>query len=139
MTERPHAPHAYRPVRTLWWIYFALIALYWLLAVFSVHTLSDGLQAAFFGFGLVGLWGYLRHVAIGWRALWIAYLALFVLWVVGNIVLHFVRGPAAGVLPALIAAFGVLLVFGLAAWALWRYSFRCASLWQRRPKDAPAR
>lgn len=125
-----HAPHAYRPVRILWWVYFALIAVYWMLAVLTMHSPLDALQAAFWAVSLVGLWGYLRHLAIGGRRLWMIYLPLFVTWVLANIVMRLVHAPQAGLLPSLIAAFGIVLMFGLSAWALWRYAFRCPKIWR---------
>jgi hypothetical protein len=118
-------------VRILWWLYFALIVLFWLLSVFSVNSLPDALQTAFWAMGLVGLWGYLRHLAIGRRPLWSGYLVLFAIWIPANIVLRFVQAPPSGWLAPLIAALGIVLLFGPMAWALWRYALRCPSIWRR--------
>ena len=128
--EHAHAAHAHPPVRILWWTYFVLIALFWLLSVFSVNSLPDALQTAFWALGLVGLWGYLHHLAIGRRPLWSGYLALFAIWVPANIVLRFIQAPPSGWLAPLIAALGIVLLFGPMAWALWRYALRCPNIWR---------
>lgn len=125
-----HASHAYRPVRIMWWIYFALISVYWLLAVFSMHSVLDVLQMVFWAVGLVGLFGYLRRMAIGWWQLWGGYLVLFTVWVAVNIVNGFMHAPPGNTMASLAAAVVIVLVFGPAAWALSRYALRCPDLWR---------
>jgi len=126
-----HAAHAHPPVRILWWIYFALLTVDWLMSVIEVRSILQGLEAVFWGVGLVGLIGYLRRYAIGWHRFWAVYLALYAAWVGYNTVDMFWRNLHAGLLPLLAATLGVLLVFGPLAWALWRYVSRCPSIWRR--------
>lgn len=144
MTETEHprhagtsAAHAHPPVRLLWWLYFGLIALDCVFAVLQVHSVLDGLQLAFWALGLVGLWGYLRRVAIVHRRAWMAYLALFVLWLVFNIVVLFGRHPDAGLMPSLAASLGLAVVCGPQAWALWCYVFRSPRVWRGRMHAEP--
>jgi len=125
----PSAAHVHPPVRILWWLYFALIALDCLIAVFLVHSVLDGLQLAFWALGLVGLWGYLQRVPILGRRAWMAYLGLFVTWLVLNIAVHYSRHPDAGLMPSLMASLGLAVVCGPLAWALWCYVFRSPRLW----------
>ncbi len=124
-----HAPHAYAPVRVLWWIYLALMGLNWVLSWFDARTLVDMLGIAFWGMALAGLAGYLLRRALGPRLLWMAYLALFVLWLLVQAGMMIARNPGAGVLASVAAAGATALVFGPTAWALWRYAWRCPDLW----------
>ena len=133
--ERPHhagtsAAHAHPPVRLLWWLYFVLIALDCLGTVLRVHSVLDGVQLAFWALGLVGLWGYLRPVRILARRFWMAYLGLFVLWIVFNIAVLFGRHPDAGLMPSLAASLVLALVCGPQVWALWCYVFRSPRVWR---------
>lgn len=137
--DPPSAAHAHPPVRILWWLYFALIALDCLSTAFEVHSLSDGLQLAFWLLGLVGLWGYLRHVPIVDRRLWMGYLGLFVVWLVFNIAVQFGRHPDAGLMPSLAASLGMMLVCAPQAWALWCYVFRSPRVWRRGRHDTAPR
>lgn len=127
----PSAAHAHPPVRILWWVYFALITINCAVAVLQVHTLPDGLQLGFWALGLVGLWGYLQRVPILDRRVWMAYLALFVLWLVFNVAVLFGRHPDAGLMPSLAASLGLAVVCGPQAWALWCYVFRSPRVWHR--------
>lgn len=140
--ERPRhastsAAHVHTPVRLLWWLYFALIALDCVFAVLQVHSYMDGLQLAFWALGLVGLWGYLQHVAIIGRRAWLAYLALFVAWIVFNIAVLFGRHPDAGLMPSLAASLGLAVMNGPLVWALWCYVSRSPRVWQPAPRTPP--
>jgi len=132
----PSAAHAHPPVRILWWVYFALIALDCAVAVFQVHALLDAVQLVFWALGLVGLWGYLQRVPILGRRAWMAYLGLFVLWLGFNIAVLFGRHPDAGLMPSLAASLGLAVMNGPLVWALWCYGFRSPRVWRQ---DAQAR
>ena len=125
-----------RSGKSLWWVYFGLLALAWFASLFDIHSLFDALLALFYGYGLVGLWGYLRDVAIGWRIFWATYLILFsaaVLYSIG-LIAWFALQTSSGMLYAILVA-GILLCIPQCV-ALWRYSFRSALLWQTAPVAA---
>ena len=64
--------------RILWWLYFAFTAWWWVLSLFDLHGIPDFVLAIFNGYGVVGLWGYLRGTVIGWRRFWAVYFVLFI-------------------------------------------------------------
>jgi hypothetical protein len=115
---------------SLWWSYFALIVLTTVASWFRIHTVLDAVLAIFNGYGLVGLWGYLRRMAIGWRKFWIVYFVLFLVAAVSSV------GPVAW--AALLSHSAMLYYMVVASillcapqcLALWRYGFRSASIWQ---------
>jgi hypothetical protein len=83
--------------------------------------------SVFFSFGLVGLWGFIRNVAIGWRPFWVGYFVLVmvgVLYSIGDLVL----GPAVDTDFLLVA--GVACLITIPQWAaLWSYAFRSPGIW----------
>lgn len=133
----PSAAHAHPPVRILWWLYFAVIAVDSLVAVFLVRTLLDGLLLVFWALGLVGLWGYLQRVPILARRAWMAYLGLLPVWLAINIAEHVGRHPDAGLMPSLAASLGLVVMCGPLAWALWCYVFHCPNVWRRTARAEP--
>ena len=116
--------------KKLWWAYFALSALAWSTSLFRIGSVYDAVMAVFAGYGIVGMWGYLRGLGIGWRKFWIAYLVLFVgylLYVIGRLAWLAVQYPTGMVFYMLIAT---MLLCTPQCLALWRYSFRSDALWQ---------
>jgi hypothetical protein len=116
--------------QNLWWAYFVLLALVFVRSLFGIHSPLDVFSAIFDGFGLVGLWGYLRGTAIGWRMFWAIYFALLVVQVicgVGGIALFAVQSGTV-MSYAMLAAL-ILLVIPQCL-ALWRYAFRSRAIWQ---------
>jgi hypothetical protein len=114
----------------LWWSYFALLAIATISSWFRVHSLSDALLAVFGGFGLVGLWGYLRRVNIGWPKFWIAYFILFTTYALYSIGLIAWLAWQAHAVTYYYVAIGAALLVTPQGLALWRYGFRSGSLWR---------
>ena len=126
MAESPAMP----PTRPFWTAYFCLACLAWLFGlVFGDHSPIDLLNSALFGMGLVGLWGYINDLRIGWRLFWVAFF-VFSSAAVGYLLLVLLAEPAMrGDSEAwIILAVGVALAFP--QWlAWWRYAFRSPHLW----------
>lgn len=114
----------------LWWAYFVLVSLTTISSWFQIHSVLDGILAVFNGYGLVGLWGYLRRTAIGWRRFWVLYLVLFsvaAVYSVGLVAWAAVVSRTA-MLYYMIVATTLLCI---PQWlALWRYGFRSTPIWQ---------
>ncbi|WP_158886656.1 hypothetical protein [Rhodanobacter sp. L36] len=114
----------------LWWAYFALLALAGVSSCFGIHSLLDALLAVFNAYGLVGLWGYLRHLAIGWRRFWIVYFVLFVADAVYGVgLIAWLAWHSHAAMYYYMFA-GAILLFAPQCLALWRYGFRSSSIWQ---------
>jgi putative Ca2+/H+ antiporter (TMEM165/GDT1 family) len=86
--------------------------------------------AIFDGFGLVGLWGYLRGIAIGWRVFWGIYLALLVVQIACGIAGTALFAAKSGTVMAYLFAIALFLLAAPQCWALWRYAFRSSAIWQ---------
>jgi hypothetical protein len=116
--------------KILWWSYFALVAITTISSWFDIHSVSDALLAVFNAYALVGLWGYLRRVSIGWRKFWIVYSALFTAYAVYGV------GLVASLAWQSHAAMYYYMVVGAVplvapqCLALWRYGLCNASIWQ---------
>jgi hypothetical protein len=117
-----------------WWLaYFIFMLVAWVVASFlggrdTINLVLGG----FYGIGLVGLWGFVRAKAIGWRLLWVAYFLLVVsgaLYSIGNLAF----GPGAP-WPTQLWLFVLLAVLvTFPQWlALWFYSFRSPDIWLAR-------
>jgi hypothetical protein len=111
-----------------WWLYFALMlgltALSLLSSISSPLDLATSIVSAF---GLAGLWGYIRQVAVGWRLLWAAYFALSLALNVAMLTLTLVElGPSSELFAVWLLV--SLLVFPLYL-ALWRYAYRSPAAW----------
>lgn len=118
--------------RVWWWAYFALscLALVASIATGWRWSLRDVLAPMFYAIGLVGLWGYLRGIALGPRAFWRVYFCATLAgaaWSVGHTLLQAGHSDATFLLPLLLAAVALCLPSWL---ALWRYAFRSGSMWQ---------
>ena len=114
----------------LWWVYFAVVALSTISSWFRTHSILDALLDVFSGFALVGLWGYLRGLAIGWRNFWIAFFVFFTVdaaYSVGLVAWVAFQSHAAMYYWMLAAA--ILLCIPQCL-ALWRYGFRSNSMWR---------
>lgn len=114
----------------LWWAYFALLALTTVSSCFGIHSSLDALLDVFNAYGLVGLWGYLRGLAVGWRKFWVVYFILFVadtVYSVGLIAWFAWQSHAAMYYYMSVAAALLCIPQGL---ALWYYGFRSSSIWQ---------
>ncbi|MEZ5463566.1 hypothetical protein [Dokdonella sp.] len=113
----------------IWWFYFALSLL--LSVVSLIQGVSSPIELAFGivnAFALVGLWGYISQVAVGWRLFWVLY---FVASVVANIVgfALFAAGIGQRDFAFLaIVSFSIVLVAPMYL-ALWRYAFRSPKVW----------
>jgi hypothetical protein len=112
-----------------WFAYFVLMVLAFAGAlVTGGHSPFELAKSIFFGFGLIGLWGFIRNVAIGWRRFWVGYFLLVmagVIYSIGNLVL----GPAIDSDFLVLAA--VACVFTAPQWAaLWLYAFRSSVIWR---------
>ena len=116
--------------KNLWWAYFALLALALGWSLFSIRSPLDVASVVFNGLGLAGLWAYLRGVAIGWRMLWVLYLALFAFAIfcgVAGIALFAAKSGT--ILPYVMLAQVSLAT--IPQWfALWCYAFRRPTVWQ---------
>lgn len=106
----------------LWWAYFAVIVLSFLLLLVRLRSAQDAVVVIFEGVGLVGVWGYLRGVAVGRRVFWLAYLwVAVVLAVCGIAGLALVWGTPGVERLSFVFAAGVLLAVPEFV-AIWRYS-----------------
>ena len=112
-----------------WKLYFFLALVIWVLSLFGMKDPLDGLLAILIGVGLMPLWGYAFGTRIGWRPLWIGYFwvscAAFGYDLFRGAALGASGGPAVWVIVSLA---GLFAVAGLVA--VWRYAYRCPSLWQ---------
>ena len=114
----------------LWWrFYFALLCVLFALSALSGPASPlDVALTVVHAFALVGLFGYLRSVAIGWREFWLVYLGL-------SLSLH-ATGLAFALSHEAVRETGLAVILTLLALlmlpmflALWRYAFRCPGLW----------
>lgn len=116
-----------------WWAYFALSVIVLCASIVTGlrWPLRTALLSAFYGVGLVGLWGYLRAIAIWHRAFWVAYVCVVfagAAWSIGVTLLQAARSDAL----LLVSALAVAVVFAVPSWlALWRYAFHSGSMWRR--------
>jgi hypothetical protein len=115
-----------------WWAYFALNVVVLVAAVVTGwHTPLRNLSlSVFYGVGLLGLFGYLRSVAIGHRLFWVTYLFVVVAgaaYSAGSTLLRASHSDALFLISLLLLG----VVFSAPTWlALWRYAFRSSSIWQ---------
>jgi hypothetical protein len=119
-----------RTWQNLWWAYFVLLVLVFVRSLFNIHSPPDVIWTIFDGFGLVGLWGYLRCMAIGLRAFWAIYLALLMIQVicaVAGIALFAAKSDTV-MSYAMLAALFLLAI--PQCFAIWRYAFRSRAIWQ---------
>jgi len=116
--------------KNLWWAYFILLALVLVRSLFSIHSSLDAVSAVFNGLGLIGLWGYLRGVAIGWRMLWSIYLALFVISMIFGIAGTALFAAKSGSVVSYSMFVALILLAIPQCLALWRYAFRSRAIWQ---------
>ncbi len=119
-----------RPWKILWWSYFALVAITTVSSWFGIRSVSGALLAVFNGYALVGLWGYLRHVSIGWRKFWIVYFLLFAAYAIYSIGLFAAVAWQSHAAMYYYMAVGAVFLVTPQCLALWRYGFRSSSLWQ---------
>lgn len=119
-----------RILNILWWCYFVLMALAMVSSWLRIHSVLDAVLAVFGGYGLVGLWGYLRRVAVGWRKFWIVYFIIFVAAALCGVGLI---AWVAGVTHSATSYFVLIAAILLCAphcFALWHYAFRSDPMWQ---------
>jgi len=117
---------------SMWWVYFVLVGVLTLSGMLQgPWSPLDVLASIFAAFSLVGLWGYIRQVPIGWKQFWVVYFALSlflsVVLTVGILVAVELPPGTLGLFLALLAL-GGLFAAPLYV-ALWRYAFRSAHLW----------
>jgi hypothetical protein len=119
-----------RILKKLWWCYFALVALTTISSWFRIQSALDAMLAVFNGYALVGLWGYLRSSAIGWRKFWAVYFVLFMLSAAYSIgMVAWAAALSHTFMLYCILAVAILLC-APQCFALWRYAFRNTSIWQ---------
>ena len=119
-----------RTWQSLWWAYFFLLALIFVRSLFNIHSPLDMLAAILDGFGLVGLWGYLRGIAIGWRVFWGIYLALFLIELACGVAGTALFAAKSGAVMPYLLVIALLLLAAPQCLALWRYAFRSGAIWQ---------
>lgn len=107
-----------------WWFYFALVAVLATLSLFGARSPLDFAAGVINAIGLIGVWGYLRQVAVGYRVLWVGYFALSVVASLLALGLNAADSVPAGAL--LLALVFVLPLY----YALWQYAFRSPGVWQ---------
>ena len=116
--------------RSMWWAYFVFLILWWVLSLFnSDHSISGVAHSAFFTFTLLGVWGYLRKLAIFSRSAWMAYFILASVDLAYFFVSTFqLAGPSDRTFLAVI--FVTVAALQSPAWlALWLYAFRSSDVW----------
>ena len=132
------ATQSYKATSRVWWLaYFMFMLSAWVVAsLLGGRGKLDFAIGIFYGVGLVGLWGFVRGKAIGWRPFWAAYFFVVVagaLYSIGN--LAFGSGapwPIRLWLYVLLAA----LITVPQWWALWAYSFHSPTIWGRQVRAA---
>jgi hypothetical protein len=113
----------------LWWAYFALWVALALLSLLLSSSPLDFVSNTFNAFGLAGLWGYIRQVAVGGRSLWVGYFIVSICLSLVAVVFNLVDVSRADITFLL---FLIGIAGGLALplyFALWRYAFRSAHVW----------
>jgi hypothetical protein len=116
--------------KNLWWAYFVLLALVLIRSLFSIQSPLDAAIAAFDGLGLVGLWAYLRSVAIGWRMLWVLYLVLFAVAIFCGVAGIALFAAKSGTIMSYVTLTALSFVTIPQWFALWRYVYRSPAIWQ---------
>ena len=119
-----------RTWQNLWWAYFVLLALVFVRSLFDIHSPLDAFSAIFDGFGLVGLWGYLRRITIGWRMFWVIYLVLLAVQVACGVAGIALYAAKSGTVTSYAMLAALILVVIPQCLALWRYAFRSRAIWQ---------
>ena len=121
-----------------WWAYFALNVAVLVASIFTGwYTPLRSLSLfVFYGIGLLGLFGYLRSVAIGHRLFWVTYFLIVVggaAYSAGSTFLRAAQSDALFLIAPLlvVAAFSAPTLL-----ALWRYAFCSTSIW--KPSAAAA-
>jgi hypothetical protein len=116
--------------KSLWWAYFVVVALTTISSWFDISSLLDALLAVFNAYALVGLWGYLRRISIGWRKLGVVYSALFAAQAVYGIgLVSWLAWQSHAAMYYYMVVAAILLSIPQCL-VLWRYGFRSASIWQ---------
>ncbi len=119
-----------RTLRVLWWLYFAFIAWSWVRSLIDLHGIPDFVLSIFNGYGVVGLWGYLRGTIIGWRTFWVVYFVFFIAEVGYSVLPAGWLGVQSGSLVVLSMVVGAALVCVPQGVALWRYAFHNQQAWR---------
>jgi hypothetical protein len=112
-----------RPTQA-WWLYFALVLALAIMSLIGTRSPLDLANSIVNAFGLVGLWGYIRQVAVGHRLFWAGYFAVSVLLSAIATALN-----VADAAPAVVLAFALTFVLPL-YYALWQYAFRSPGAWR---------
>lgn len=116
--------------KIFWWSYFAVLAITTVSSWFGIRSVSEVLLAVVDGYALVGLWGYLRQVSIGWRKFWVVYFALFTAYAVYGIGQFAWLAWQSHAAMYYAMTVGAVLLIAPQYWALWRYAFRSTAIWQ---------
>jgi hypothetical protein len=113
-----------------WRIYLGVLVVVASLAiVFGAKNPSDISMTLFNSVAVIGLWGYVYDLPMGWREFWMIYFPLSVISPAYG-VWEFAMGPGAPwPLTLWLAAF-VLMLLNVPLWiGLWRYAFRSPAIW----------
>ena len=125
----PGIPSARQRPGLLWWAYFMLLVGLTLLGFLFTGSPLDVAYGIFDAVGLIGLWGWLRQVAIGWRAFWACYLALTVLFSLLEAAIGFFGASPPDFQTLVLGLCAIVLLLSPLYVALWRYAFRSDSVW----------
>lgn len=81
-------------------------------------------------FALVGLWGYLRQVPVGWKEFWAVYFVLSLALSLVALVANATYSGALEPLTLVMLSLASLLVLPL-YFALWQYAFSSPRVWSK--------
>lgn len=114
-----------------WWAYFLVLTVLTVAGLLSgPGSFVEALLGVVTTFALVGLWGYMRQIAIGWKQFWAVYFCIS-LALNGTALVGFAitsRHPLDASMLMFLATTAVLLA--PLHLALWRYAFRSPRVWR---------
>jgi hypothetical protein len=120
-------------LRTLWWIYFALLVLLEVVTI-PVTTYGSFLDVGatlFSALGLIPIAGYVSQVRIGWHALWLGYATISLGMLLAGLIfggLEAIVGLSSEEKGALLFGIGFSLP---AVWAVFAYTLFSPHLWEK--------
>lgn len=127
------------PVPGPWWCgYLVLLVLFVVLGLLRGPGSPIGvIFALLHTFALVGVYGYVYGIAIGWREFWAGYLVLAIALDLAAAVLGYWLEPLRDTVLALILLLVAVLLLPMYV-ALWRYAFRSPQIWSPQTQTNPA-